>query len=309
MNIILVLQFVSVGAAITSDRYSYVPYIGLFFVIAMGFHKLYTSKEKRFAVYKTVSAAALIIFSLTMVVATQARCKVWKNNEVMWTDVIEKYPNSFMAYDNRGTYYRSIKNNDKALLDYINTIKYNPKYALGYNNRGDIYFDLGKDSLALIDYNQALAIDPKLVNSYTNRAIVYCRKQQYDKAFQEFDRAYQVDSTFDKLYYNRGILYDVLNKEDLAIADFRKYLKTNPYDDGIMNSIGVALQKDKKLAESIVEFDKAIELKPNEPSYYMNKSISEHFLNQDDKARADALTSKKLGGAINPNYAKALGIE
>jgi tetratricopeptide (TPR) repeat protein len=307
-NIILVLQFLSVGLAITSDRYSYVPYIGLFFIIAMGYHKLRNSADKKLSVYKPVATIALVIFGFVFCIATYARCQVWKNNETMWTDVIAKYPDDYLAYDNRGVYYRTIKRNDLALADYNMVVKNNPKYALGFNNRGNIYFDAGKDSMALEDYNRALALDSGGVRTYTNRALIYSRRKQNELAERDFARAYKLDSTFDKLYFNRGIYYDLTDQEEKALVDFHKYLQMNPKDDGIVNSCGVALQKLHKYEESIPEFTKAIALNPKQGAYLLNRSISENVVGQKDNARNDAIAAQKLGSKIDPAYLKMIGL-
>src|ERR1035437_3701017 len=308
-NIILVLQFLSVGLAITSDRYSYVPYIGLFFIIAMGYNKLTNSTNKKLTPYKPVATVALVIFGFVFCIATYARCQVWKNNETMWTDVIAKYPNDYLAYDNRGVYYRSIKRNDLALADYNMVVKNNPKYALGFNNRGNIYFDAGQDSLAFEDYNHALALDSGGVRTYTNRALIYSRRKQNDLAERDFHKAYLLDSNFDRLYFNRGIYYDLTDQEEKALADFHKYLTFYPKDDGIVNSCGVALQKLHKYEESIPEFTKAIELNPKQGAYYLNRSISENMISHKDKAKDDAISAQKLGLKIDPAYLKIIGLQ
>ncbi len=307
-NIFLVLQFLSVGLAITSERYSYVPYIGLFFIIAMGFNNIYHTKNLKLIPYKSLSSILLIVFLLMFSYLTYARCEVWKNNEVMWTDVIEKYPNDHLAYDNRGVYYRSIKRNDLALLDYNKVVQINPKYALGFNNRGNIYFDSNQDDLALADYNQSLKLDSTTANIFTNRALIYARKKEYDKAEKDFEKALKINPEYKEAYMNRGIYWDMVNQNDKAYADFTKYLSIKPKDDGIYNSRGVTLQKLSKFKESIDDFTKAIELNPNVSAYWYNRCLSEGKLGEKDKAEKDAMQAQKLGFKVDFNFLKSYGI-
>jgi len=65
ITIVMVLQFISVGKAIMADRYSYLSYVGLFFIIAMGYDWLQNNTDNKWDVYKKVSSVllgALLVF-------------------------------------------------------------------------------------------------------------------------------------------------------------------------------------------------------------------------------------------------------
>lgn len=302
VNIALVLQFVEVGRAIISERYTYIPYIGLIFPIAVYLNGLLQQRSNLKTPVYVASAAVLLFFSAL----TYQRIGVWKNSETLWTDVIQKYPRSDVAYDNRGVYYRSIKQNDKAMQDYNKVIEINPMYPLTYNNRGNIYFDQMKDDLALADYNKALELDPDNVKALTNRAIIFVRTKRYDEALRDFARAEKLEPNFERIYFNRGIHYDMLNQNDLALQDFDRYLKLDPKHDGIWNSRGVSNQKLGNYQDSVSDFTKALSINGAVPQYYLNRSYSYNALGNKANALTDAQKAQQMGLSVPPDYLQSL---
>lgn len=302
INIALVLQFFEVGRAIIAERYTYLPYVGLTFPVALWLNKWLQEKS---GLKNTVYGAAGVVLLLFALLSFQ-RAKVWKNSETLWTDVIEKYPRSDVAYDNRGVYYRSIKQNDKALKDYNKVIEINPQYPLTYNNRANIYFDQGKDDLALPDYNKALELDPDNVKALTNRALIYVRAKRYDEAERDFTKAISLDPNYPSIYFNRGIYYDLTGQNDLALKDFDKYLQLDPKHDGIWNSRGVSNQKLNRFEESVADFTKAMQINGKVPQYYLNRSYSYNALGNKGAALQDALKAQQLGLKVDAGYLQNL---
>jgi len=126
INIVLVLQFFAVGQAIMADRYTYIPYIGLFFILGWWLDEVPDVQKTSKSLLKPILTAGLSILALICCAQTYWRCEVWKNSETLWTDAIDKYPNRIIvAYNNRGYYLRrkateASKNNNKPLADKIN---------------------------------------------------------------------------------------------------------------------------------------------------------------------------------------------
>lgn len=114
-NIIFVLQFISVGAAIMADHYSYVAYIGLLFLLAYFIQQL----VERIPASRLVALPLVAVYMLGLSVVCAARTHVWHDSETLFTDAIEKYPyQALLSYKWRGHYYFSIGEYDKAMKDY-----------------------------------------------------------------------------------------------------------------------------------------------------------------------------------------------
>ena len=105
INIALVLQLITVGTAVLAERYTYLPYIGLFFALAWPLDDRGGSAWSRGL--RRALAALFVLLGIFSVAQTWSRCSVWHDPETFWSDAIRKHPGEIVpAYVNRGSYYR-----------------------------------------------------------------------------------------------------------------------------------------------------------------------------------------------------------
>src|SRR6185312_3668115 len=134
-NVMFILQFISVGPTLMSERYSYAAYIGIIF---MAVYFLYALVEKMPA-YKTGVIVGSIVISSTLGYLCYSRTLVWHNSKVLWQDVIRQYKNIAIAYNNLGSYYQKHDQLDSALINFNESVRVNPSYPEACTNRSDIY--------------------------------------------------------------------------------------------------------------------------------------------------------------------------
>jgi tetratricopeptide (TPR) repeat protein len=66
---------------------------------------------------------------------------------------------------------------------------------MAYNNRGWAYDKKGDHDKAIAEYTEAIRLDPKDAMAYNNRGWAYRKKGELDKAKQDFDQAEKLGST------------------------------------------------------------------------------------------------------------------
>ena len=244
INIVLILQFVAVGNAIIADRYTYLSYIGLFFIFSMLLEKSINNFEKN--KYLLQIKKPLIGLFLVAIVAFSMmsfqRAKVWKNSNTLWSDVIEKYPDHPLAYMKRGEYFYGQKNYPKALNDYSKAIAANRGYAPAYASRALMYFKLKDFQKALVDYDKSLRINDKNAVAYNGRGHVYYELKDFEKALADYDRSLALNPNYHLPYNNKAIIYHLNGDTEKALEYYNKALKINPtYLPAIQNR-GVLLR-------------------------------------------------------------------
>ncbi|HAP02285.1 MAG TPA: hypothetical protein DCQ93_10220 [Bacteroidetes bacterium] len=220
VSVALVLQFISVGSAIAADRYSYLSYIGLVFLLGWVLNLFFKEGKKLFQ-FRFAAAALAGIICFTLSYQTYQRTQVWKNSETLWTDVIEKYPHRIeVAYKNRGNYYgREANKFNEALADYKVLLAMQTKDSKVYSNLGNIYGLMKKGDSAIWAYNKALELDANNEDGYMNRGITYSMAGMNDKAVQDFTNYIRLQPNNATGYYYRGIAYVSIGNSSAGKAD------------------------------------------------------------------------------------------
>lgn len=301
VTIALVLQFISVGSAIMADRYSYVPYIGIFFTTG---HVLYN-----FIHNKKILTVIGIASSLVFAYLCYNRVQVWHNTETLWTDVIDKYPMRVeVAYKNRGNYYAQAQRLDEAYNDHvilIDKMKSNDVGALvNYANICGLKKDYEK---SLEAYSKALQIKKKdNFDIYLNRAITYSIMQKFDLALTDFGIAATMKPDDDKLMQNRGFVYLQVKEYDKAIADYDILIQRYPTMRDYPFNKGLALFNKGLYKESIVYFNKSIQISPDYKEAYFNISVANKQIGQYKEALTYAQKAMSMGHPVTEAYMNEL---
>lgn len=217
INLVLMLQFFPNSYGLLNDHYLYLPLVGIGVLIA---HIALSSSPK----YRKIVLGIIGVYIAGLTVSTIHRIEVFSNPITVNTDVIEKYPDSYVAYNNRGSAY--FKQNDlkMALQDFDQAIKLYPNSAYSLNNRSLIYLTAGNFDLAMADLNKALSLKPDYADAYSNRAIA----KTYTKdtsILADHNKAIELKPNNPKYYYNRGAYYLQTNRPDLGCNDIQKSRK------------------------------------------------------------------------------------
>jgi hypothetical protein len=141
-----------------ANRYSYLPAIGLSYVLVMAV-SLAGEKLARWNKIKWLGSA-LVVFTLVFLgTASFLRCRVWKDSISLWNDVIGKYPMIPLAYNNRASALKAAGRLDEALADYSQAIRLMPHSSF-YWNRGLVRLQKKQDEEATADFYAAIRLDP-----------------------------------------------------------------------------------------------------------------------------------------------------
>lgn len=317
ITVALVLQFISVGQVIMADRYSYISYIGLLFPVAMGYDWLHNQTAKNLSLWKKVSVVLILTGAVLSFWLTYQRNKVWKNSDVLWTDAIDKYPNS-EPFRNRGSYLvnkmaydkgekRVAENEyDRALEDFNISIKMNPGNAKVCINRANIYGLKKQFDLALNDYSKAITLDKTDPQTFFNRGITYSIMKQFDKAAQDFTTALALQPGFMAAKQNRAYAYADNGDYPKAVADLNELIQIEPANPTYYFYRGFSYFKMNNLNAALEDNSAAIKYNPQYSAAYFNRSIIYKTLGKNRDALNDALKAQSLGYAVNNDYLDGL---
>ena len=299
-NLIFVLQFISVGAAIMADRYSYVAYIGFFFMLAYFIQEI-INKLPAFknAIYLLVGAVSIFFGFLC-----HERTLVWHNAETLLTDAIEKYPyRALLSYKWRGNYYFDQGEYDKALEDYgvLTTLhaadaKVEDK-IMRINLIKGTMGNGGLNSTKLMPGDNSYK--PALDSSYT-----YCQKGDTVNAFKTYISALRHNVHVEKTYADSSFRAVQAQQYTSAINQYNVLLKINTSNPYYYFYRGVAMFGQSKVRSAISDWEIALQMnaKDVQQSASYNLSVAYDTLGKDSMAVYYAQMAKEKGYTVNAEF-------
>src|SRR5262249_31335817 len=100
-----------------------------------------------------------------------------------------------------------------------------------YLMRGRIYFhNKGDHGRALVDYDQALKLNPRYAAVFYFRSFVHRERNNPDGAIADLSEAIKLNSDEASLYTERAFAYMAKNEVELALADAEQAIKLDPED-------------------------------------------------------------------------------
>lgn len=268
VNIIFVLQFKGAGKAFMSDRFTYVPYLGLFFVLAKTYADIESGRLK--TGLKSVLPYLAAGFVGLCAVLTFMQNTTWKSSEALWEN---------------------------------NTAKH-PKDPLSWSNLGLAYDDLMEYEKSAKAYEQAIQVDPAYFDANFNLAIAYNKLKRSDEAIKMFSRAIELKPDFSESWYARSQVYLAKGDFAKAIADVEKFaqMNTKEAEDRVQSSLGMAYAGAGQHERAIAAYDLAIRAKPDDAEHQFRKGNSLAAMGK----MAEAIACYDAALARSPEYAEAV---
>jgi tetratricopeptide (TPR) repeat protein len=318
VNIALLLQFIPVGGAIIADRYSYIPYLGLFFICGVFVADILADKTK--SQCRSIIMGASIAYIGLLGYLSNERCRDWYDTTSLWRDEIEKHPETPNAFNNLGFNYfnlfnESVNGDDKRryfdssyfLLN--RAIELDSKFVNATVSLGELFRAAGRFAEAKSYYYRALAINDKEgnANAYLGLAIVYAIAHNFDSAGFCFREAVANKPYFPEAHTNLGNYYDMMGKTDSALAQYQTSINQNPDVNTPYLNRGRLLYRNKKYQESMADLDRAASLRPDIGEIFYWRAICSFDMNNRAQASADLDKAISLGfKEINPNFVQAV---
>ncbi|KAL9646006.1 hypothetical protein ABK040_000446 [Willaertia magna] len=116
-------------------------------------------------------------------------------------------PSNYKAWHNMGYLYR-INFPEKAENCYTQSITLNEEFVMAYYNRGLLYKNsLKNGDKAVLDFTKVIELDPSIPYSYVNRGIILLEMGEIFKAEKDLLCAIEYDSECSTAYYELAMLY------------------------------------------------------------------------------------------------------
>jgi protein O-mannosyl-transferase len=279
-----VIGLVQVGEQAHADRYTYLPEIGLYIMIAWTVGDLLLESTPRARRALVGVAVAIAIASLGVRAFFQA--SYWKNSETLWNHTLAVTGENDVAHNNLAFLFLRRGELDKAISHL--------QAALNIRSRNtETHYSLGA---ALIQSNLGNAL---------------ARKQLWDEAIDHLQEAVGLRPDYADAYFNLGSVLFQQGRIDQAIAQWQKALAIRPHDAEAHRNVASALRKQGNVKEAIAEYEQALNIVPEDSVALNNLAwilATSSDASMRDGARAVTLAVKAVqaSGGRDPNFVRTL---
>lgn len=290
-SLALVIQVVPISELMVCDRYAYVPCIGLFFLVA--------TLIVRIASRGRISTAGMLICLAVVVVllghATFRRIGVWKDSLTLWSDVISKRTDLWVAYLNRGLAYAEAGGHAEAIADLDVALRLNPRSDLALNNRAGCYAYLGNWQAALRDFDGAIQVKPK-PDYLINRGIAKRKMGDPAGAIEDFRTVLEADQRNVRALSERGDAHREAGNWTGAVADYESVLRLYPSHSHATLWLGAVWLQSGDAERAVTFLNRAIDLgHPDLGSVYLFLGIAYQRLGRTELAVETLRKSQQTG--------------
>ena len=259
-TLVPVIGLVQVGDQSMADRYTYVPLIGVFIMIAWSLPSAVFAVNSRGRVAAT-AVVALILTALATI--TFAQIQVWRNTTTLFDHAVKATEGNFMAL-NLLAGELGEQGDLVGARNYIEkSLQIRSNFAGSRYNLGMVMLQQGDSENAREQFNLALQTsqqDPAIWNAL---GVANTRLGRFDEGISNCQHALELNPNYADALANLGAIFLAQGKYEEAITMCESALRLRPEIADAHASLAAALWNRGRAAESILHNRKALELNPS----------------------------------------------
>jgi len=246
ITLVPVLGLFQVGNQAAADRFTYLPSLGPFLLVAGALSTFYS--KRRFMV-----VTLGIIWTGLLGVGTFQQVSVWKDSIALWENVLRFYPrNNLIVHNNLGRAYEQAGRYDQALAKYEDAKANGVSFFYSHWGKARILADKNLLGDSIREYQAALAENPNFPPLHSGLGLVYGRKGLRKEALVEAQEAIRIDPHFGEAYNDLGKVYRDQGQLKEALAAFQKAQSLDPDNPIYMRNLMTSYQKAGRYKETLV---------------------------------------------------------
>lgn len=208
VTLLPVIGLIQVGEQSMADRYTYLPIIGLFIMVAWGVSELVKEMRYRYVILAVLTSTVLVASASL----TWHQLGFWRDGESVFRHAVNVTTGNCIAHYNLGA-------------------------AL---------FDKGELGAAVSEFQTALVISPGDPQAHNNMGIALDKTGDLDGAIREFQLAISINPGNFEGHYNLGIALFKKNDLNGAIKEFQQALTITPHSSAAQSYLDSALMSQQQ---------------------------------------------------------------
>lgn len=291
-TLVPVIGIVQFGIHTQADRYTYVPYTGLFIIIAWVISDLFARLRYR-KVLLSLSSAILLS---ALGVKTYLQAGYWHDNITLYKHATKVVKNNWWAHRFLGNAFVEQNKLDQAIIQFKEALRIDPENAMVQNELAKAFLNKGQADEAVRLYqkllpqlpdnlnpNAAAEIDTQgrmlvIVELYTdanvNFGIALFHQGNIDEAIKRFKEALRIDTDCVSAHRYLGGIFLQKGQIDESVRHYTAVLQIKPDSVVDYRNLGNSLLQSGKLEDAIRIYQMIVQLVQNDLEAYTGLGIT-----------------------------------
>ncbi len=252
VTLLPVIGIIQAGNQAMADRYTYVPLIGIFIIMAWGVPDIIA----KWNVSKKVLPFTALVLLVTLAIATRNQVHYWQDSVTLFRHTLSLTKDNYLAQNGLALGYEKQGRLDAAIEHYREALRISPGFATARYNLGNVYLELGKIDGAIEQYRLVLKSNPETPYVLNNLGKALVAAGRIPEALQQLRRAVNLMPGNLAFCSNMGVAM-VFNGELVAAEKvFKEILRLDPGHNMARQGLQRIedLRKLKKKSESHLEW-------------------------------------------------------
>jgi tetratricopeptide (TPR) repeat protein len=259
------IGIIQVGSQVRADRYTYLPHIGLYLLLAWSATELF----RRWRRSRPILAVAGFLTITALITRSYFQTSYWQDTETLWKHATATTSNNYIASSNLAQFLFQSGRFDEAIAECQRALKIKPDFAVAHNNLGAALVENqrggngarrqnGGVDEAIVHYRKALQINPDFAQAYSNLGTAFLLKGQVDEAIAHYQKALEIDPNYAEARYSLGNAFLAERRYNESISNYEAALRIRPDYFEAHYNLGRVLATIGKTDQAFKEFNEAL---------------------------------------------------
>jgi tetratricopeptide (TPR) repeat protein len=259
VTLVPVIGLVQAGIQAMADRYTYLPSIGIFIILAWSVVEF----SAKWRYQKILMGILSGLAAIAMVVGTRTQLTYWKDSITLFKHTLAVTHDNYMIHHNLGWILTKQNKFDEAVEQFNKTLQIQPDFPEANISLAAILIIRNQFDKAMALLQTALKMKPDDAAIHFNMGLIFEARQKFDEAIHAYGQAVRLDRNNSDAFNHLGGLKREKGLLDEAAECFRQSIRIAPAHAEAHYNLAVVLQMQGRIEEAVGCYRQTLQLEPN----------------------------------------------
>jgi tetratricopeptide (TPR) repeat protein len=265
-----VIGLVQVGWQAHADRYTYLPQIGIYIMVAWTMTDLAAKWPRQ----KVILSGAASVAIVSLILMAWLQVGYWSSSVTLWRHTLAATTDNDVAERGLGTALIKLGQVDEAIAHERAALRLRPDDLNGLTNLANALLQKGEVAEAIENYRAVVRLRPNDNDGHRNLGKALYQNREIEAGMAEFREALRIRPTDSDSAYSLGNAYLEKGDVETAVTYFQKAIAADPKNVAAHYNLAIALQRKGEPEAAISGFRETLRLAPGHVDAHNNLAIA-----------------------------------